>query len=156
MQGIDAFSWLILRVVYAWLYLYALKSLLSDWQATENLVALVFPFFTRFFAVVMVFVMIISAGSILIGFYAEIAGFLLFIYNIIGAVTHYKLAKLSTSYELSANASEEDKKILNSAVNLGVVGNVTSAQKNFVLAAVAIFFMILGSGPLSITLPLWH
>ncbi len=49
MSGIDFndIAWLALRVVYAWMFLYPLKSLLSDWPATVQATALLFPWQTR-------------------------------------------------------------------------------------------------------------
>jgi uncharacterized membrane protein YphA (DoxX/SURF4 family) len=149
-------AWLILRIGYAWLYLYALLGLLSNWQATKDLVALLFPRYTPVFAVIMVIVMFISAISIVLGFYAEIAGLMLSFYNLLGIRVHYKLAAQTRAFELSPNAALEDKQILAEAGTLGAVGHITSAQKNVVLFAVALFFMLAGSGPFSMTTSIWH
>ena len=85
-------AWLVLRIVYAWLFLYPLRVLLKDFEPTVNLVALIAPYKPRFFAVLMVIVMIFGALMILFGVYARFAGFMLCIYNIVGMVVHYKLA----------------------------------------------------------------
>ena len=148
-------AWIILRVVYAWMFLYPLITLLSDWQATENTVALVFPWAKKLFSLLMVLIMVVGAISILLGAYAQIAGILLFFYCMIGAVVHYRLAKLTAVHVLSNEASEADKAALKETIALGVVGHVTSAQKNFVLAAVGLFFFFMGSGPLSLTGSFW-
>lgn len=149
-------AWLFLRVGYAWLYLYALLGLLSNWQATKDVVSIVFPRYTAIFAVLMVIVMFVAAISIAIGFYAEIAGLMLCFYNLLGMRVHYELAAKLNAIGLSENASEDDKQTLTDACALGMAGHVTSAQKNFVLFSVALFFTLAGSGPLSLTAPIWQ
>lgn len=156
MQEIEIIGWLILRIAYAWLYFYALIALLRDWPSTEDMVALLFPYQTRFFAILMIIIMVIAPLAILIGIYAEIAGFCLLIYNLLGAIIHYKLARFLGTQHLSDPANVEDKNTLASVIQIGSMGNITSAQKNIVLAAVAAFFMLVGSGPASLTMPLWH
>lgn len=151
----ESIAWLILRVVYAGMFLFPLFNLLKDFEATVGAVKLVLPFLSRFFAVVMVFVMIYGALSILLGFYAQIAGFLLLIYCLMGVLVHYRLAGLASASQLSATASAEDREVLSGAIALAILGNKTSGQKNMVLAAVACFFMLLGSGPWSLTMNLF-
>lgn len=146
----DILAWLILRVIYAWMFLYPLKSLLKDWSSTKNTVALLIPICAPFCAVLMVIVMIAGAFMILLGFYAKIAGFMLLIYCLFGAVVHYRLAAQAAALKLSGSASKADQKALQQAIGLALVGNITSAQKNIVLAAVGCFFMLMGSGPLSL------
>lgn len=148
-------AWLILRVVYAWMFLYPLVNLIPNFQASVGAVKLVIPFMSRFFAVVMLIVMIYSGLSILVGFYAQIAGFLLLIYCLLGVVVHYRLVGKVARAKLSASASVEDQRCFSEVVSLGILGNKTSGQKNMVLAAVACFFMLLGSGPLSLTMNLF-
>lgn len=148
-------AWLLLRITYAWLYIYALKSLLTDWPATEFVVGLIAPKFVREFAIAMIAVMILSALMILFGIYAQVAGLLLFIYNLLGARVHYRLAKLLNNEQQSDMLSAADKAVFIKIQTIGVAGHITSAQKNFILAAVALFFTLLGSGPISITGLLW-
>ena len=148
-------AWMILRIMYAWMFLYPLKVLLSDWQVTKNTVALIVPKrLVPLSSILMVIVMIIGALSILLGFYAQIGGLLLLVYCLMGAVVHYKLAKLIINHQAIANQS--NNAALQEVIDMGVVGNVSSAQKNFVLAAVAFFFMLLGSGPMSLTAPFFQ
>ena len=54
----DTVAWLILRVIYAWMFLYPLKVLLKDWTGTTNTVALLIPICVPLCAVLMVIVMI--------------------------------------------------------------------------------------------------
>lgn len=148
-------AWLILRICYAWMFLYPLIALCRDMPATESMVALLFPIFTKLFTWLMFAVMFIGAVMILIGWYAQIAGILLFFYNIMGIFIHRQLAAQVTATPLSDNASVSDKKIFEHTATLGVVGHITSSQKNVVLAAVALFFVLLSSGPCSLTAPLF-
>ena len=143
-------AWLILRIVYAWMFLYPLKVLLKDFNGVVGLTKLVVPIAAPFFAVVMLFTMFFGALSILLGVYAQLAGFALLLYCVLGAVVHYRLAGQAQQILLSQDASAQDKQSLQNAIQLAIGGHVTSAQKNFVLAAVACFFMLMGSGPYSI------
>ena len=152
---LNAIAWLVLRVVFVWLYLYALKGLLMDWQSAQNLVKIITPHYTQFLAVLMILVMAVGAIMILFGIYAQIAGLLLLIYNLIGAKVHYTLAKTIQVSELYSPISDTDNNTLNEIKTLGAIGHITSAQKNFVLAALAFFFLIVGTGPFSLTSNLW-
>lgn len=148
-------AWLVLRIVYAWMFLYPLKTLLKDWHGALGLTQLVTPFAAPFFTVIMLLTMFLGGLSILFGFYSQIAGLALLIYCLMGAIVHYRLAGKLQTMNLSNPSSSEDKQQLTQAIQLGVVGHVTSAQKNFVLAAVACFFMLIGTGPYSLTGPLF-
>ncbi len=136
-MNIHPFAWIVLRIVYAWMYLYPLIALFKNWQGTIDTTALLFKKQPKTFTIASVLVMIIGGLSILLGIYARIGGILLLIFNIGGAYIHYQLANRAKAFSANPNS------IL---VNLAVLGNVSSAQKNFVLAAVAFFFMLQGSG----------
>lgn len=151
----DIAAWIILRIAFAWLFLYALKGLLSDWNATKNLVRLIVPFAVNLSSIMMICVMALGALSILLGIWGQIGGIFLTIYCLIGARVHYRLASLASASKLSDMANDSDSKVLAQIIDLGVAGNITSAQKNFVLAAISLFFAILGTGPLSLTGPLY-
>jgi len=137
-----AIAWIVLRVVYAWMYLYPLIALFKNWQDTIDTTALLFKKKPKEFTVGSVFIMIVGGLSILLGIYGRIGGFLLLFFNLGGAYIHYQFANRAKDFAAEANTS---------LVNLAIIGNVSSAQKNFVLAAVAFFFMIQGTGPWSIT-----
>lgn len=143
-----------MRVVLAWLFLWPLKGLVSDWAGTVNLVKLVAPFKPAFFAVIMIFVMIFGSLSILLGIYAPIGAALLLIYSLIGFVVHYRLSQQLAAMKLTKAAGDKDKTVFQNAKALGVVGHVTSAQKNIVIAAALLVIVLLGSGPMSL-LPLF-
>lgn len=143
-------AWLVLRAVYAWMYLYPAIGLLRNWPATVATTGLLFKQGTKFFSVTSVAVMIIGALMILFGVYGQYAGLALFAFNLGGAIIHYRLAAATKASQLSVAASEADKATLAQVATLGWVGHVTSAEKNFVLAAVALFFALMGTGPLSI------
>lgn len=136
----DTIAWLVLRVIYAWMFLYPLHTLLKDWDGTVGATALLFKWQPKFFAMISTLAMVLGGLSILFGFYGQIGGLLLLIFNLGGAVVHYRLKDLA----LAQNGDE-------TLTKLAVVGHMSSAQKNFVLAAVAFFFMLIGTGPHSIT-----
>jgi len=96
-------------------------------------------------------VMFLGALSILFGIYAQIGALFLFIYSLVDVMAHYQLSQQAASQTLSDDASESDKAILETTKALGVVGNVTSAQKNIVIAAALLVIILLGSGPFSLT-----
>ena len=143
-------AWLALRAVYAWMYFYPAIGLLRDWPTTVATTGLLFKQGTKFFAVASVAVMIVGALMILFGFYGQYAGLALLAFNLGGAIIHYRLAAAAKATRLSAAASDADRAALAQVATLGWVGHVTSAEKNFVLAAVALFFALVGTGPLSI------
>ena len=124
--------------------------LLKDWSATKSTVALLIPICVPFCAIVMVMVMIAGALMILLGFYAQIAGFMLLFYCLFGVLVHYRLAAQAAALKL-VHADSTDQQVLQQAIGLALVGNITSGQKNVVLAAVGCFFMLMGSGPWSLT-----
>lgn len=142
-------AWLILRIVYAWLYLYPIKSLISNWNDTLNMVRLVAPWQTNVFAVLTIIVMAVGGLSILFGIYARVGGFLLLFYNLIGFFVHFRTAKLIQQLG-SETISPQDEERISKLVELGTIGHMTSASKNIVLAAVAYFFILMGSGPWSL------
>lgn len=146
----DIIAWLILRIVFAWMFLYPLTVLLSDWEAAKGNVGMIFPRYHHELAMLMVVVMIAGALSILLGILPHIGGLMLLVYCLIGALVHYRFADTINGLQLSTQANSEDSAILDKARTIGAVGHITSAQKNFVLAAVACWFMLMGTGPWSI------
>ncbi len=146
-MDIYALGWLILRIVFAWMFLYPIITLLKTWHDTVKTTALLFPWQPAFFTICSILIMFFGALSILVGFFAQVGAIGLCAISLGGAIIHYRLAaqaeKLSQQLPLSS-AKEQ-------LITLAQVGNVTSAQKNFVLAAVAIFFILVGSGPVSIS-----
>ena len=145
---IEDIAWLILRVVFAWMFIYPLKNLMKDIPASKELVTLICPIFQGFITWLMFFVMFFGGVSILLGAYAQIGGFLLCIYSLIGIKVHFACAK-------NAKGLSGKDKEFKTAQELAIVGHVTSGQKNIVLAAVALFFTLLGSGPYSLTVNLF-
>jgi len=143
-------AWLVLRIVYAWMYLYPAVGLVRDWPGTVNTTGLLFKHGTREFAFVSVLGMVIAALMILLGVYGQYAAVALVGFNLGGAKIHYSLAEMAHHAGLSDAASLEDRTEFQELATLGWVGHVTSAQKNFVLAAVALFFALVGTGPWSL------
>ena len=140
----DLLAWLVLRVVYAWLFFYPIKGLLADWPATMAATGLLFPYQTRLCAVLSLISMVVGGLSILLGLYPVIGGTLLVLFNLGGARIHYRLAA-------SARAVPQADVNATSLMNLAVMGNVTSGHKNIVLAALALFFAVQGTGPWSLS-----
>ncbi len=151
MQNIDVMAWLVLRIVYAWMFLYPIPGLLKDWQTTVAGTSLLFPWFSNLFAIFSVAGMFVGSLSILLGFYAQIGGLILCLFSLGGAVVHYKLSKIAETATIKSTLSAEDVSTVNQLKTLLQVGHVTSAQKNIPLAAVGFFFFIMSAGPLSIT-----
>jgi uncharacterized membrane protein YphA (DoxX/SURF4 family) len=143
----DVLAWLILRIVYAWMFLYPLKDLLKDWQGALSLTKLVVPFpkLVPLFTFAMLAIMLLGGLSILLGFYGQLASAALLVYCLMGARVHYCLANKAKKLNLKENGACKE------AIQLAILGHVTSAQKNFVLAAVACFFILMGTGPYSLT-----
>ena len=90
-----------------------------------------------------------TALMILLGVWAQIAGFCMVVFNLMGVKFHMGFAKQAQQL---AKANPEQEAIATCAA-LAVAGHTTSAQKNIVLAGVGLFFGILGTGPWSLTQP---
>lgn len=138
-------AFLILRVAYAWIFLMPLPGLLKNWSATVELTGLLTPFAKPFFTALYLFSMFICGLAIFFGVYARLAAIPLFFISVFSVLTHYRLAKQASKI---GNINSNDQ--IQQLVALAKVGNITSSQKNVVLAAIALFFMLMGSGPMSL------
>ena len=147
--------WFIIRITVAWLYLFPLPGLLADWDATTMLTRLVSGIFVNFLSILGIVLTGLGAISVLFGIYAQIGGIFLFVYTVVGIQVHLRLAKVIASRELPDTCRAQGGQALGEVKSLGIVGQVTSGQKNVVLAAVALAFSILGSGSISVTGNLW-
>lgn len=149
MSGNDI-SWIILRFAYAWVFLYPVSGLVKNWSGTVATTGLLFKKFPELFAGVSVLVMAVGGLSILFGIYGRVGAAVLLVFNLGGAVIHYRIADQAQNTSLSAAASAEDHKTVELLAMTAAVGHTTSAWKNFVLAAVAFFFLLQGTGPWSL------
>ena len=101
--------------------------------------------------------MVVFSLMVAAGVYGRIGAIFLFFFCIGGAIVHNKLAGIPEAAAHSLPAKPSDPKVasvLEQALTLNRVGNVTSAQKNLVIAGIAAYFVLAGTGPLSI-LSLW-
>lgn len=142
-------AWIVLRVIYGWIFLWPIPMLLKDWDATKEFVGILFPKNREFFAGFMIIAMPLAAICIIIGFWGQIGGALLAIISLMGVRVHFQLAKGSKLLKLSDSASSKDVIQFDNVRLLSAMGHIGSAQKNIVLMAVGIFFMLQGTGPLS-------
>ncbi len=149
-MNVNEISWIILRLVYAWVFLYPVPGLVKDWSGTVAATRLLVNRLPELFSVVSVLVMVVGALSVLFGIYGRIGAAGLLAFNLGGAVIHFRIAEKARSTSLSAGASPEDKNTVKQLAMTAEVGHTTSAWKNFVLAAVAFFFLLQGTGPLSL------
>ena len=136
---------LLLRIGFAWIFLYPLPGLLKNWQITVDTTKLLFAWKPSFFAVISCLVMFVGALGVLLGIFPRICALTLFFFNIGGAQIHFSLGKLAQT--LAAKDNQASSKQI---ADLAVVGHVTSAQKNYVIAAVSLFFVFSGTGPWSL------
>lgn len=143
-------AWLVLRAVYAWMYVYPAIGLLRDWPTTVKTTGLLFPRATPLFAAASVAVMIVGGLMILFGAYGQYAAIALLAFNLGGARIHFRLAAAARATPLPDDVPPDERASLDGLVELAEVGHVTSAQKNYVLAAVAVFFALMGTGPWSV------
>ena len=143
-------GWIALRAVYAWMFLYPAVGLIRDWPGTVQTTGLVYTRATPVFAAGGLFVMIAGGLMILLGVYGQWAGLALVAFNLGGARIHYRLAAVAQETQVSTAATPEDRATAGQLTTLAGVGHVTSAQKNYVLAAVGLFFALVGTGPMSL------
>ncbi|KTD07252.1 DoxX family protein [Legionella jamestowniensis] len=148
---LTAIAWLVLRVVFAGFFIYAFYSFVRNWPAAKQTATLIYPKYPNFQAVSMLVLMLLISISILLGIFGRIGGALALLFSLLGVYAHYTCVHHIESIQLPATASSDDQKLLADAKAIGIVGHITSAQKNYVIAAVSFFFMLLGTGPWSIT-----
>jgi len=146
----ESVAWLVLRIVYAWMYLYPVTGLVKNWPTTVKTTSLLFPVGTTFFAFVSVVLMIAGSLMILLGVYGQYAAVALLAFNVGGAQVHYKLAEAAKAMQPADATSADDRAQFGDLADLAAVGHITSAEKNYVLAAVAFFFALVGTGPWSL------
>ena len=138
-------GWLVLRAVYAWMFLYPAMALLRDWSGTVATTSLLFPWKPAWFAVASLVLMIVGSIMILVGCYGQFAAAGLFLFCLGGARVHYRLA--ANAMRVAVGSGVTPAPGVDDLRKLAVVGHVTSAEKNFVLAAVALFMTLVGTGP---------
>lgn len=147
--------WLIMRLTVAWVFLTPVGGLISEWESTKTLTRLVSGVFVNFLSVLSIAMMVLGAISILFGIYAQIGGILLLVYSVFGVRVHFKLAKMATALDLPDSCKPQGEEVFYEAKALATVGHVTSGQKNMIICAVSLAFVIMGSGLLSVTGNLW-
>ncbi len=149
--NMETFAFILLRIVFAWMFLWPIKSLLADWKATQSMVAMLCPAsLVGIGSIGMVLLMVVGSFSILLGILPQVGGLLLAIFCLFGAYIHYRLGASAAEGALSQSVTRADRNLHAKAVGLAAVGNITSAEKNIVLAAVGIFFALVGTGPYSL------
>lgn len=151
MVDLHLIGWLILRVTYAAMYILPLKGLIKKWKGTVRATAMLFPWQPQIFAVLACLSMTLGALSILFGFYGQLGALLLLVFNIGGAIIHFRCAEVAIKVQPSPTLPKETHDTLMQLKTLALIGHKPSAQKNLVLAAVALFFCLLGTGPWSLT-----
>lgn len=144
---------LILRIMFAWIFLWPAPGLIRNWPTTVQTTGLLFPKGKTFFTLISVVGMIICALMVLIGIYGRLGAIFLFFLCIGGAIVHNKLAGIpeAAARDLPDTGTDEKRAaVLQQALTLNRVGNVTSAQKNLVIAGVSAYFFLSGTGHLSV------
>lgn len=148
---LTAIAFLILRISIAWLFLSPLKQFIPRWKTTVEMVRFLIPFQPQLFSILMIAAMFLGSLSILFGFYAQVGAVLLAIQCLLGFCIHNKYVKKIMGLHLSVDSTESDRKILQCAKGLGIMGNKTSGQKNLIIAVILLFIILVGSGPYSLT-----
>ncbi len=151
----NVWVWLVLRLAVAWMFFVPLSALIADWQTTRALTRLVTKYFVGVVSVMYVAIMVVGGLSILLGFYAQIGGILLCIYCLFGIRVHFQMAKMIGRSELPPSCIEQGEQAFSRLQMLGILGQVSSGQKNVVLAAISLVFAVVGTGPYSLSGLLW-
>ena len=152
MHSLEIIAWLLVRITLAWLFLYPLIAIFKDWKGMVDGMGLLTPYCHRLMAFLMVIVMIVSALSVLLGFYGQIGGLLMCLYCLVGVLFHYRLANtVIGGTHLSEQANAQDTSAYQTARGVGILGHITSAEKNIPIAAMGFYLFVMGSGPLSLT-----
>mgnify|MGYP002626204012 CR=1 FL=1 len=142
-------AWLVLRAVFAWMFLYPVPGLLRDWSTTVETTSLFFKRQPQLCAAAAIAVMVSGGIMVLLGAYGRVGAAGLCVFSLGGARVHYQLAALAGNVRLTSDADPHNAEEAKRLSTLAVVGHVTSAQKNFVLTAVAAFIVLMGTGPWS-------
>lgn len=150
-MALMAIAFLILRISIAWLFLSPLKQFIPHWKKTVEMVRFLIPFQPELLSVLMIMTMFFGSLSILFGIYAQVGAALLVIECLLGFIIYKKYVKKIMTLQLSAESTEADRKILQCAKGIGIMGNKTSGQKNLIIVAILLFIILVGSGPYSLT-----
>ncbi|MCH2135499.1 MAG: DoxX family protein [Phycisphaerales bacterium] len=138
-----AFGMNLLRAGIAWIFLWPLPGLIRNFQATVQTTALVFPM-ARCTTIIGLLVMALGALSVAVGIFPRVGAAALALYCIGGAFVHKALARrIQTLAEHASDRSGEVTEI----AQLGTLGHVTSAWKNWPIAAACAYIAFAGAGP---------
>jgi uncharacterized membrane protein YphA (DoxX/SURF4 family) len=138
-------AWLILRIVYALIFLVPIYGLIKNWNDAVNATKLLCPWYPQTFTMASILMLLIGGLSVALGVWTQIVAIGLVAFCLGGYIIHMRLANQIVELGKGSHAKNIDV-----IVKLGVLGNKTSGQKNLVLAAVGIFFVLVGSGPWSL------
>ncbi len=146
-------AWLIFRASYSWVFLNAAwqcgKNRAGvDWTIAES--EIIFGRFAPVLGPIGIVVMAVGGLSILFGIFAEIGGVLLASFLVPGTVIH--LRKRSEARGLAdalrSELGSSHLESLDKLTVLAVLGHYSSAMKNVSLIGPAVYFAVMGCGPM--------
>jgi len=127
---------LVLRVGVAWIFAYPLHLFWQNFNAAKQAAGLINQKYSMPLAIIMLLVMALGSLAVLLGIYIKLASLCLLIFSLLGVYAHTKLSKLGQSFKNADNI----------LVSIATEGQLTSAWKNYPIAAVCIFLVIVGGG----------
>jgi uncharacterized membrane protein YphA (DoxX/SURF4 family) len=153
MSGLDSqtIAWLILRGVFGLFYLYTAYTLIKGFSWTVEHTQILFGKNARLFAFGAICLMIGGGASILLGFYGRIGAALLILFTAPGTVIHFKEIALANNLrdKLKTVVPPDSQQTLNELGLSAYSGHFSTALKNIVLVATAVFILLMGTGPFS-------
>lgn len=141
----DIAAILIIRICYGLLFFMPLAMYLTHWDETVRSVGTVFKSHPDFMATCAMVLMLWTGISVFFGIYAQVGGITAIVLCLSGIVSHYRQA----GYAMSL--ASIDLKLS----TLAEMGHKSAAQKNLVMLALGVYFLLMGSGHISVTGNLW-
>ncbi len=147
METSDTVALLVLRTTYGLLFLYTASTLVRDWRWTVNHTHILFGGMAKPFGAV--FLMTSGGLSMVLGYKEYIGGLLLITFLIPGTVIHSMEMRLALKMRdrIQNSISKEPGDTLNELAWSAYAAHFSSALKNIVLIAVAVFFVLKGFWP---------
>lgn len=152
---LQTIAWIALRVAIGVLFINAAWACGKDEAAikwTEQETSILFPRYSRLFAIGGILIMGLGGASILLGMKPCFGGTALAIFVILGATIHLRQMNKADSIglQIKEQLHQTNNLLVETLTTSAHLAHYSSALKNYALAGVLIFVAIIGTGPFSL------
>jgi uncharacterized membrane protein YphA (DoxX/SURF4 family) len=159
-------GWLILRIAYGGLFIFTAWTLATGWDWTVANTAVLFGAArAKLFSVGAIATMSIGGMLIVLGFFGRLGALMLLVFLILGTMIHVKerdqVPGLAQALRDNAKAAGHqldgsDETTLMTLQVSAFSAHVANVYKNVCLAGIALFFILVGTGPGSLDCDALH